>query len=180
VVSLKAPADAGRSMTCWGFRLCARNEIRASGLEWNGFIHCARLQHSEPQRTGVQFDRPQLCVRGDATCSRIALENLLGNAWKFTSKKPGLISSVGRRKRRFIFLSGVGAVLTWLMPSLPCRRLHANNEFPARGSGWQSSALRRHGESVRRANAVKARLLFRPLKTNDAITPPRLNRAQIS
>ena len=48
----------------------------------------AELQEAEPERR-VEFTiEDNLMVSGSQRLLRVALVNLLGNAWKFTSKKP--------------------------------------------------------------------------------------------
>jgi hypothetical protein len=45
------------------------------------------LQRSEPSRQVTTRVEPGLHARGDEDLLRIALDNLLGNAWKFTGEK---------------------------------------------------------------------------------------------
>ena len=47
-----------------------------------------RLQEGEPTRKVETKVRPGVVVTGDGQLLRIALENLLENAWKFTGKEP--------------------------------------------------------------------------------------------
>ena len=47
-----------------------------------------RLQESEPHRNIETKIRPGIIVTGDGQLLRIAIENLLENAWKFTAKQP--------------------------------------------------------------------------------------------
>ena len=47
------------------------------------------LRQQEPERLVEARIQQALSVRGDPNLLRIALENLLGNAWKFTSRQPG-------------------------------------------------------------------------------------------
>src|SRR6266852_5216653 len=48
----------------------------------------SQLQKSEPKRQARFVIAPGLTVEGDRGLLRIVLENLLGNAWKFTSRQP--------------------------------------------------------------------------------------------
>jgi signal transduction histidine kinase len=115
------------------------------------------LQHSEPERTGVQFKiEPQLCVQGDAALLRIALENLLGNAWKFTSKKPEALIEFGEKTDDgaslfFVRDNGAGFDMAYAGKLFaPFQRLHANHEFPGSGIGLATvqRIVRRHEGEV--------------------------------
>jgi signal transduction histidine kinase len=54
------------------------------------------LQANEPGRE-VRFEiSPNLHAHGDSRLVRLALENLLGNAWKFTRKRPDALIEFGR------------------------------------------------------------------------------------
>jgi nitrogen-specific signal transduction histidine kinase len=44
------------------------------------------LRRAAPERRAVVHIQPDLLVQGDPTLLRMALENLLGNAWKYSSK----------------------------------------------------------------------------------------------
>jgi PAS domain S-box-containing protein len=46
------------------------------------------LQKTQSERLVEFIITPDICVQGDRRLLKIALENLLGNAWKYTSKKP--------------------------------------------------------------------------------------------
>src|SRR5262249_48148354 len=46
----------------------------------------ARLRDSAPERTATIVIAPEVRLEGDAHLWKIALEQLLANAWKFTSK----------------------------------------------------------------------------------------------
>jgi len=49
---------------------------------------CAELEQRDPSRRVDARIADDLAAHGDASLLRIALENLLGNAWKFTAKRP--------------------------------------------------------------------------------------------
>jgi len=46
------------------------------------------LRATEPGRQASIVIQPGLRVEGDRTLLRVALENLLGNAWKYTARRP--------------------------------------------------------------------------------------------
>lgn len=62
------------------------------------------LQKSDPQRAAEFLIEPSLEVEGDPRLLRVAPENLLGNAWKFSvQRRParielGLAEQNGRKK----------------------------------------------------------------------------------
>ncbi len=58
------------------------------GLSALAALILSRLQEGEPARKVEIKVRPGVVVTGDGQLLRIALENLLENAWKFTSNQP--------------------------------------------------------------------------------------------
>ncbi|MBL8328442.1 MAG: hypothetical protein JNJ71_06290 [Rubrivivax sp.] len=118
------------------------------------------LRQSQPART-VQVDiEPGLRVQGDALLLRQMLENLLGNAWKYTGKTAqpqirlrALAEPAPAGLRRFeVSDNGAGfdvrsaARLFGLF-----QRLHASSEFPGTGIGLASvlRIVHRHGGEIR-------------------------------
>ena len=72
-----------------------------------------QLQKSEPKRQARFVIAPGLTVEGDRGLLRIVLENLLANAWKFTSRQPDARVELGSRRRDtqevyFVRDNGVG------------------------------------------------------------------------
>jgi len=115
------------------------------------------LQQAEPERTAVEFRiAPDLCVRGDAALLRIALENLLGNAWKFTSKRDCAVIELKAETRDgtpgfCVRDNGAGFDMAYASKLFtPFQRLHTSHEFPGSGIGLAivQRILRRHDGEV--------------------------------
>lgn len=99
------------------------------------------LQENEPNRQ-VKFSiMPDLMVEGDPHLLRIVLENLLSNAWKFTSKQEHPVIEFGQKsyaKERTFYVrdSGVGFDMAYADKLFGVfQRLHSVSEFPGTGVG---------------------------------------------
>jgi len=99
------------------------------------------LQKGDPARQVDLVIAPGLRARADERLIRIALENLLGNAWKFTSRKPQARIEFGSESRDgkpvyFVKDDGAGFDMAYADKlCTPFQRLHANHEFPGSGIG---------------------------------------------
>ncbi|MGZ8392209.1 MAG: sensor histidine kinase [Gemmatimonadales bacterium] len=116
----------------------------------------SRLQESEPARKVDVKVRPGVVVTGDGPLLRIALENLLENAWKFTGKQPdprvefGVTQASGE-PTYFVRDNGAGFDMTYADRLFgPFQRLHAQGEFPGSGIGLATvqRIIHRHGGQV--------------------------------
>ena len=128
-----------------------RVDLSAMAAEISG-----ALQLQEPQRQ-VKFDiMPDLIVQGDLHLLRIVLENLINNAFKFTSKCEWATIQVGMMNRAeesiyFIRDNGVGFDMAYAGKLFaPFQRLHAMHEFPGTGIGLATvqRIIRRHGGRI--------------------------------
>ena len=119
-------------------------------------IVLARLQKREPERT-IALDVPtEVAAVGDARLLGIVLENLLGNAWKFTSKQSAARIELGHRSEvgrsvYFVRDNGAGFDMTYGEKLFGVfQRLHSANEFEGTGIGLTTvqRIVRRHGGRV--------------------------------
>jgi signal transduction histidine kinase len=115
----------------------------------------ADLKKSDPQRT-VEFGiEPGLHASGDERLLRVALDNLLRNAWKFTSKQPRAKIDVGSSKGPphafFVRDNGAGFDMNYSSRLFGVfQRLHTVSEFPGTGVGLATvqRIISRHGGRV--------------------------------
>jgi PAS domain S-box-containing protein len=115
-----------------------------------------RLQASEPGRR-VEFDiQDGVVTEGDARLLRAVLENLVGNAWKFTGKLAQATISFGARTDEtppvyFVRDDGAGFDMAYADKLFGVfQRLHKNSEYEGTGIGLATvqRIIRRHGGRV--------------------------------
>lgn len=114
------------------------------------------LQKSQPERQAQFVIAEGLVADGDQRLLRLALENLLGNAWKFTSKRPRATIEFGVVERNgkptyFVRDNGAGFDMAYADNLFgPFQRLHTPDEFPGTGIGLATvqRLVHRHGGSV--------------------------------
>jgi signal transduction histidine kinase len=95
-------------------------------------------------------------VRADKELMRIALQNLLDNAWKFTSKTPDAVIRIGARERDgrqvcFVADNGAGFDMAYADKLFGAfQRLHHADEFPGTGIGLAivQRIVARHGGTI--------------------------------
>ncbi|MBI5607214.1 MAG: response regulator [Deltaproteobacteria bacterium] len=115
------------------------------------------IQSNQPERAVEWVIQQGIKVTGDHHLLRIVLENLFGNAWKFTGKNPKALIEVGSIKTQegkaafFIRDNGAGFNMSQAGKLFtPFQRLHGLNEFEGTGIGLATVAriIRRHGGEV--------------------------------
>ncbi|MFL5448373.1 MAG: sensor histidine kinase, partial [Gemmatimonadales bacterium] len=115
-----------------------------------------RLQEEQPNRGMEVKIRPGVVVAGDGQLLKIALENLLQNAWKFTAKQaePRIefgVTQTSGEPTYFIRDNGAGFEMTYVARLFgPFQRLHSQHEFPGNGIGLATvqRIIHRHGGKV--------------------------------
>jgi signal transduction histidine kinase len=133
-------------------------ELREHEVDLSALVSLilTRLQESEPARKVEVRVRPGIVVTGDGQLLRIALENLLENAWKFTGKVPepriefGLTQASGE-PTYFVRDNGAGFDMTYADRLFgPFQRLHRQGEFLGSGIGLATvqRIIHRHGGRV--------------------------------
>ena len=128
----------------------------------------AALQNYEPARqVKVEISR-DITAYGDRVLLGQVLENLLGNAWKFTAKAPepriemGVIEKDGKQTY-YVRDNGAGFNMEYAERLFkPFQRLHAASDFPGTGIGLAIvlQIVRRHGGDVRAEGKVGEGAVF--------------------
>jgi signal transduction histidine kinase len=135
-----------------------------SGVMRRGLVHldeivqgiAAELQRGAPERK-VEFVIAQVeAAEGDARLLRLVLENLVRNAWKYTSHHATARIELGSMKKEgkliyFVRDDGVGFdPRTADRLFQPFQRLHSAGDFPGNGVGLATvqRIIRRHGGEV--------------------------------
>ncbi|HLP40229.1 MAG TPA: YfiR/HmsC family protein [Fibrobacteria bacterium] len=115
-----------------------------------------RLRGLQPERQVEVVIEPDMKANGDERLIRIALENILENAWKYTSKHPtariefGSRSS-GRNQIYYVKDDGAGFDMKYAQKLFGAfQRMHTTEEFPGTGVGLATvqRIIRRHGGKI--------------------------------
>jgi signal transduction histidine kinase len=112
----------------------------------------ALLRRTEPERLIVVEVAEDLWLEGDSHLLRRVIDNLLGNAWKFTTRTEAPRIEVGKTAVAF-FVRDNGAGFSMESAAnlfQPFRRLHLEAEFPGTGIGLATvqTIIERHGGKV--------------------------------
>ena len=122
----------------------------------------AELQSQQTDRRVTFTIAKDLIVEGDRQLLQIALENLISNAWKFTSRKEDALIEVGMQNDAeeqvyFIRDNGAGFDMTYKNKLFGAfQRLHSSTEYPGTGIGLATvqRIIHRHGGRIWAESAV--------------------------
>jgi signal transduction histidine kinase len=115
------------------------------------------LQRTEPDRRASWHIEPSLVAQGDPHLLRVVLDNLLGNAWKFTGKTINaeieFVSDKNVESKAGFIVRDNGAGFDMKYASKlfsPFQRMHLASDFPGTGVGLATvkRIIRRHGGQI--------------------------------
>ncbi len=114
------------------------------------------LHESQPERQVEFIIQENIKILADGNLLRIVIENLIGNAWKFTSKKASATIELGMKshngkKTYFIRDDGAGFDSKYAQKLFSAfQRLHDSKEFPGTGVGLATvqRIIHRHGGNM--------------------------------
>jgi PAS domain S-box-containing protein len=130
-----------------------REVVDLSALGWQVMDE---LQKREPQRKVEINIMPEISVKGDYALLHIVLENLLGNAWKYTGEMPLARIEFGteildNETVYFVQDNGIGFDMKYANKLfMPFQRLHTSDKFPGTGIGLATVAriIERHSGRI--------------------------------
>lgn len=138
------------------------------------------LRQSQPERRVEFVIEEGLRAEGDRRLLRVALNNLLDNAWKFTEKHPRAKIEFGAKQHHdgepvyFVRDDGAGFEMAYSEKLFrPFQRLHSTSDFEGRGIGLAAvqRIIHRHGGRVWAESAVEQGATFyltlAPSKTDE-------------
>src|SRR5579875_555437 len=136
-----------------------RTEMRREAVNLTALARevVAELRHLDPKRNVEAIIAEGLVAQGDPRLLRQVLENLLSNAWKYTSKQPAARIVMGTCEGRngkpafFVQDNGAGFDMAYTGKLFGVfQRLHSAVDFPGTGVGLATvqRIIHRHGGEV--------------------------------
>jgi signal transduction histidine kinase len=136
----------------------SRPELHREPVDISGVAHqiVEELKRGEPGRKLDYRSPRRIEVMGDPRLLRLLLENLLGNAWKFTRPRDLPRIELGETEHGgervcFVRDNGVGFDMAYADKLFrPFQRLHSTSEFDGTGIGLATAEriVRRHGGRI--------------------------------
>lgn len=149
----------------------ARCELQHESVDLSALARASlqRLRHADPSRDVVATVADGLVAVGDRTLLSVVLDNLIGNAWKYTSKRACAHVEFGTESRdgRRVYVvrdDGAGFDMAFAHKLFGVfQRLHAADEFEGTGVGLATvqRIVERHGGAVWGEGRVDGGATFR-------------------
>ena len=141
-----------------------RKEIQHEDVDLSAAARsiATELQKAQQERQVEFIIGEQLVANGDRKLLQVMLENLMGNAWKFTGKTPNACIEFNAMQNNgkpvyFVRDNGAGFDMEYADKMFDAfQRLHGANEFEGTGIGLANvqRIVHRHGGSVWAEGAV--------------------------
>jgi len=136
----------------------SRTKVRREPVDLNMIaeevIHY--LRNGEPQRRVDIVVQPDLKTNGDPRLLRVVMDNLIGNAWKFTSRRADAHIEIGGRKNGekvvyYVRDNGAGFDMAYVNKLFgPFQRLHDVGDYQGTGIGLATvqRVIDKHGGKI--------------------------------
>lgn len=135
-----------------------RRELQKETVDLSAIAQDAlkELQNSEPEREVACTIQPGVPAKGDRQLLRIVMANLLGNAWKYTSKHSQAQIEFGSKVENgetiyFVRDNGAGFDMAYADKLFGAfQRMHRDDEYPGSGVGLAtvSRIINKHGGRI--------------------------------
>jgi two-component system NtrC family sensor kinase len=142
----------------------ARTELNRDRIDLSVIARAVHeeLKKKDPDRQVTLDIEDQILVEADSRLMRVAFDNLLGNAWKFTAKVSEARVEVGVDQQEggavfFVRDNGAGFNMSYAENLFrPFQRLHSESDFPGTGIGLATvhRIIDRHGGRIWADGAV--------------------------
>ncbi len=153
-----------------GLARITRNEMNRHGVDVSALAKdiAAELTRSEPERRAEFLIQPSMRVYADVNLLRIVIDNLLRNAWKFTSRHESARIEIGslRHGQELVYFvkdDGAGFDMRYASKLFgPFQRLHSVGEFTGSGIGLAivHRIVQRHGGRIWAEAAIERGACF--------------------
>ncbi|MBF0544242.1 MAG: response regulator [Candidatus Riflebacteria bacterium] len=140
------------------FSFVSASEIRQEKVDLTKMSEeiCTSLKEVSPQPVSEIVIHPQMQLVADSELIKVVMNNLINNAWKFTSKKEKRIIQIGSEKKQnsttfFVRDNGAGFEMKYsknLFGAL--QRLHSKKDFDGHGLGLFTvkRIIQKHGGTI--------------------------------
>ncbi|MEZ4523501.1 MAG: PAS domain S-box protein [Thermomicrobiales bacterium] len=141
-----------------------RGDLYRTDVDLSAIVQAVRasLESSDPSRRVEWNIERGMVVNADARLLRVAIENLIGNAWKFTGEREVARIHFGCRTQDgvaecFVEDNGAGFDMAYVDKLFgPFQRLHTTQEFEGTGIGLATAQriIHRHGGQIWAEGAI--------------------------